>query len=124
MILQPVVAAAAHVDMPPLPGATEPGPFSLADPERVRLLLQGAGFTDVVVEPGPSSADLGSADDLASAARRAIEQKPGIAPGFAAASPANREAAAVAAMEAMSQHIVDGRVVMGAATWVVSARVH
>jgi len=124
MILQPVMAAAAHVHMPPPPGPTEPSPFSLADPDRVRSLLQDAGFADVVIEPGPSSADLGSADDLEGVARRAIEQNPGIAPGFASASRDDREAAVAAAMEVMSRHIVDGRVVMGAATWVVSARVH
>lgn len=124
MILQPVMAAAAHVDVLPSPGPTEPGPFSLADPDRVRSLLHGAGFADVVIDPGPSSADLGSAHDLEGAARRAIEQNPGIAPGFASASRADREAAVAAAMEVMSRHIVDGRVVMGAATWVVSARVH
>jgi SAM-dependent methyltransferase len=123
MILQPVIAAAAHVEMLPPPGPTEPSPFSLADPDRVRSLLSGAGFVDIVVEPGPSSADLGSADDLEGAARRAIEQNPGIAPGFAAAPHANQAAAVDAAVNAMSQHIVDGRVVMGAATWVVTARV-
>jgi len=82
-----------------------------------------AGFADVVVEPGPSSGDLGSADDLEGAARRAIEQNPGIAPGFAAASQPDRAAAVAAATETMSRHIVAGRVVMGAATWVVTARV-
>lgn len=123
MILQPVMAAAAHVAMLPPPGPTEPSPFSLADPDRIRALLHGAGFADVVVEPGPSSADLGSADDLESVARRAIEQNPGIAPGFASASRANREAAVAAAMQTMTRHIVDRRVVMGAATWVVTAHV-
>jgi len=124
MIVQPVMAAAAHVHMPLSPGPTEPSPFSLADPDRVRSLLRGAGFADVVIDPGPSSADLGSADDLGGVARRAIEQNPGISPGFASATRADREAAVAAAMEVMSQHIVDGRVVMGAATWVVIARVH
>lgn len=122
MILQPVMAAAAHVEMLPPPGPTEPSPFSLADPDRVRSLLQGAGFADIRIEPGPSSADLGSAHDLESTARRALEQNPGIAPGLAAAAPSARQAAIDAAVESMSQHVVDGRVVMGAATWVVTAR--
>ena len=123
MIMLPVMAAAAHVDMLATPGPTAPSPFSLADPDRIRSLLGSAGFADVVVEPGPSSGDLGSADDLEGAARRAIEQNPGIAPGFAAASQPDRAAAVAAATETMSRHIVAGRVVMGAATWVVTARV-
>jgi SAM-dependent methyltransferase len=122
MILQPVMAAAAHVEMLPPPGPTEPGPFSLADPDRVRSLLQGAGFGDIAIEPGPASADLGTADDLEGTARRALEQNPGIAPGLAAASAQNRQAAIDAATDAISRHVVDGRVVMGAATWIVSAR--
>ncbi len=121
MILQPVMAAAAHVEMLPPPGPTEPSPFSLADPDRVRSLLQDAGFGDIVIEPGPTSADLGPADDLEGTARRALEQNPGIAPGLAAASPENRQAAIAAATEVISGHVVDGRVVMGAATWIVSA---
>ncbi len=121
MILGPVFAAAAHVAMLPPPGPTEPSPFSLADPDRVRELLDGAGFVDVVIEPGPSHGDLGGADDIEAAARRAIEQNPGLAPGFAAATPEARSAAVAAAVEVMSSHVVDGRVVMGAATWIVTA---
>jgi SAM-dependent methyltransferase len=39
-------ALAAGRDMP-LPPADAPGPFSLSDPDRVRTLLSGAGFTDI-----------------------------------------------------------------------------
>ena len=39
-----------------------------------------------------------------------------------AAPSASRAAAIAAAAEVMSQHVVDGRVVMGAATLVVTAR--
>ena len=122
MILQPVMAAAAHVEILPPPGPTEPSPFSLADPDRVRSLLQAAGFGEIVIEPGPTSGDLGPADDLASTARRALEQNPGIAPGLAAALPTTRQAAIDAAADVMSRHVVEGRVVMAAATWVVVAR--
>ena len=36
---------------PPMPGPEEPGPFSLAEPDRVRSVLDDAGFTNVEVEP-------------------------------------------------------------------------
>jgi len=39
-------ALAAGRDMP-LPPADAPGPFALSDPDRVRSLLSGAGFTDI-----------------------------------------------------------------------------
>ena len=35
----------------PMPPADAPGPFSLADPGRVRALLEGAGFEDVSLTP-------------------------------------------------------------------------
>lgn len=46
-MLVPGAAAAEHVGMPD-PGAPgEPGPFSLAEPDRVREVLGGGGFADV-----------------------------------------------------------------------------
>lgn len=43
-------AMAAGRDLP-TPPADTPGPFSLADPERVRAVLGAAGFTDIQLEP-------------------------------------------------------------------------
>lgn len=122
MIVGPVFAAAAHVAMLPPPGPTEPSPFSLADPDQVRALLDGAGFVNVSIEPGPTHGDLGAADDIVAVARRALEQNPGLAPGLAAATPEARSAAVAATVDVMSSHVVDGRIVMGAATWIVTAR--
>ncbi len=46
-VLVPMAAAAKHVDLgtPPEPGT--PGPFSMADVDRVRGILEAAGFSDV-----------------------------------------------------------------------------
>jgi hypothetical protein len=49
-IVVPFAAVAAHVALPELPGAGEPGPFSLADRQRIRSLLTGAGFNCINVE--------------------------------------------------------------------------
>lgn len=122
MILVPVMAAAAHVEMLAPPGPNEPSPFSLADPDRISSLLVGAGFVDVAIDAGPATADVGSADDLQTTARRALEQNPGIAPGLARADPQVRAAAIAAAADALAEHVDDGRVVLAAATWVVTAR--
>jgi hypothetical protein len=37
--------------LPELPAADEPGPFSLADPRRIRAVLAGAGFGGIGIEP-------------------------------------------------------------------------
>jgi SAM-dependent methyltransferase len=46
-------AAVATVtgSLPPMPGPAEPGPFSLADPFRVRAVLDAAGFDSVAIAP-------------------------------------------------------------------------
>ncbi len=46
-------AAVAEVtgSLPPMPGPDEPGPFSLADPVRVRAVLGAAGFGSIAITP-------------------------------------------------------------------------
>lgn len=51
-MLLPGMAAMSVTGTPaPMPGPDEPGPFALADPERVRSLLGQAGFEGVEVTP-------------------------------------------------------------------------
>lgn len=49
-VMIPAAAALEYVPMPDLGEPGGPGPFSLAEPDRVRSLLEGAGFTDPSVE--------------------------------------------------------------------------
>ena len=49
MFVPGAAAMAVTGQMPPMPGPDEPGPFSMADPGRVRTLLDAAGFADVDV---------------------------------------------------------------------------
>jgi SAM-dependent methyltransferase len=48
-LMVPAGAALAHVPMPDLGEAGQPGPFSLAEPDRLRSILSRAGFADVNV---------------------------------------------------------------------------
>lgn len=50
-LVVPFGAIAQHVPLPDLGGPEDPGPFSLADPDRIRQLLGGAGFGAITVEP-------------------------------------------------------------------------
>ena len=50
-MLVPGMAAMSVVGELPVPGPDEPGPFSLADPDKVRAVLGGAGFSEVELEP-------------------------------------------------------------------------
>lgn len=49
-LMVPAGAALQHVPMPDLGEPGGPGPFSLADPDRVREVLDGAGFDSVELE--------------------------------------------------------------------------
>ena len=120
-IVVPVMAAAAHLPVPPPPGPHEPGPFSLADPQRIVSVLDAAGFTEVAVEAGPTSVVLGRADALPDIARLVLEQNPGVGPTLRAVAPSVRQTALDAAAAVLAPYVVDGEVVLGAATWIVTA---
>ena len=49
MLIPGVAVASVTGSLPPMPGPGEPGPFSLADPDRVQSVLSEAGFTHVDV---------------------------------------------------------------------------
>jgi len=51
MLIPGAAVASVTGSLPPMPGPGEPGPFSLADPGRVRAVLEAAGFGSVAVEP-------------------------------------------------------------------------
>lgn len=46
-----VIAAIPICGMPEMPEPTEPGPFSLADPDRTRGILSSAGWQDIDINP-------------------------------------------------------------------------
>ncbi len=46
----PLQVVAKHLELPPPPGAREPGPFSLSEEGCANEILSGAGFTNIVVE--------------------------------------------------------------------------
>jgi SAM-dependent methyltransferase len=122
LVVVPVLSAAGVLDLGTLPGPGEPGPFSLADPERIAAILGAAGFEQIVVEPGPDEAVLPGAQDLAAVAERALRQNPATAAAMARVGEDAQAAAIAAAAEALGPYR-DGDVVrLGAASWVVSAR--
>ena len=49
MLIPGMVAASVTGALPPAPAPEQPGPFSLADPARIRSVLSGAGFDEIEV---------------------------------------------------------------------------
>jgi SAM-dependent methyltransferase len=60
----PLMAAAAHVQLPPPPAEGAPGPFAFADASRLRGILDSAGFASIAVEPLESDIALAGGGDL------------------------------------------------------------
>jgi SAM-dependent methyltransferase len=51
MLVPGAAVASVTGSLPPMPSADEPGPFSLADPQRIRSVLRAAGFDQLEITP-------------------------------------------------------------------------
>lgn len=116
----PVAAAKEFLEMPPRPGPTDPGPFSFADPDRVKTVLGAAGLQDIALAPLDFQIPLGNTLD--EALNFVMEMGPLSAP-LAAVTGDNRDKA----MEAITAVLKDnqdsdGIVRLAGACWIVTAR--
>ena len=103
---------------PPVPHA--PGPFALADRDRLRGIVERAGFSDVAIDPFDFPVCLSSDGGVEAAVRFAMQ----IGPSGSALAEASKEARAAAADRlrvALARHDQDGLVTLGGAIWIVEA---
>jgi SAM-dependent methyltransferase len=115
----PVAAALTHV-RPPDPGSPDaPGPFSLADPDRVRSILSAAGWRDVDLQEVKEQLPLGGDTDAAVTFVRGFRFVQRL---LADADDATVARAVEAVRDAFVAHETSDGVVLGSTAWVVSAR--
>jgi ubiquinone/menaquinone biosynthesis C-methylase UbiE len=116
----PLNAAYQHVPRLPQLGPEDPGPFSFADPERVRRILTGAGFGEPVLKPVDLALDLAAGGGLDAAVNyvlaigatsRALDGQPD----------AIRAAAAGSIRRALAEYTEGPSVRLPAAIWLVHA---
>jgi SAM-dependent methyltransferase len=113
----PAVAAAKHLPPSPPPSPTAPGPFAFADPERVRGILQAAGFADLGFDKLAQPIGGNTLEESLTLAMRVgplgarLREAPELAPKVVADVRA-----------ALEQRLKDGRVWMDGAVWIVTAR--
>jgi len=108
-------ALAAGRDMP-LPPADAPGPFALSDPDRVRSLLSGAGFTDAELLGTQGAMWFGTdADD---AHRFVLGQLGWMLQGL---DDAGRARGLDALRASVSSHESDQGVLYDSAAWIITA---
>ncbi|MDX2166335.1 MAG: methyltransferase domain-containing protein [Deltaproteobacteria bacterium] len=119
-MLTPFLAAMPHLPpiTPPPPDA--PGPFAFADPQRVRDILAGAGFSAIEIEPLRQSLLIGGAD-LDAAVDFLLRMGPTARALREAGDPALTGRVAAAVREAMAPFHTPEGVKMDSAAWVVTA---
>lgn len=118
-IAVPAAAMVAHVGMPELPEPGAPGPFALADAARTRELLGSAGWSEITIGEHEDSMRLGSdpqdvvdfmlSDEMG---RRLVEGQ----------DPEAVRAGTEAVLEALRPYAKPEGVVLGGASWLVTAR--
>jgi SAM-dependent methyltransferase len=118
----PMAAAAPHLTLTAPAAADAPGPFSFGDAERVRRILEAAGFEAIRIEPvdipmKPGGGDLDEAAEtflVVGPVAQALREMQ--------ASAALREKVRVAVRDSFAPHLRAGRVELGSAIWLVQAR--
>ncbi len=118
-IAVPAMAMVAHVGIPDLPEPGAPGPFALADAQRISGLLESSGWSEVTVEAHKDGMCLGRdpedviafmlSDEMG---RRLVADK----------DPVAVKAGTEAALEALRPYVTPEGVVLGGACWIVTAR--
>ena len=99
-----------------------PGPFAFADANRLKNILEKAGWREIEISPHDFDMKIGRGDDPVA---DAVDFSLQIGPAARAAREGGKEVADKAA-EALAKiyanHVVDGAVALPAAIWLVSAR--
>lgn len=111
-------ALAPYVELPEM-GGDGPGPFSLADPERIRGPLRRAGFIQITVDPVTAPIRLGSdVEDVIGFVQDLDLVRDLVDP----LDTATRAQALDALRDALAPHHTHDGVRIGAAAWLVTAR--
>ena len=116
-IREPMAVLAQHVELPEPSAPGSPGPFSLANPDRLSELLTDAGFPDFDIVPFTCPITLGH--DVGAAIDFLVNVGP-TSRVLGEAGEAAREAATAALREALDR-LSGGPIEMDSASWVVTA---
>jgi SAM-dependent methyltransferase len=121
-LVAPMLAAAKHIDLPAPPAPDAPGPFAFADVDRVRGILERAGFADIETEAVNEPLRFGGAN-----VDEALELALAVGPLGAVLREANptqeqRERVIGAVREVLKGFATPRGVEAGSGAWIVSAR--
>ena len=114
----PLRAASTHLPPQPAHDPDAPGPFAFANPDRVRGILEEAGFGDIEIAAHDEQVGSGDLD-----AMLAVCSRVGALGKILRENPELRAAALPAVRSALAAHDGPDGVRLTAATWIVTARV-
>lgn len=115
----PLSVTARHVDPGPAPEPGEPGPFSFADPDRVRSILTDAGFEDVNLTALTAQLSVGADID------EAVDFLMTLGPSARLLQDQSNDVRATVAgdlREALGPFAGDDGLGLGSSAWIVTAR--
>jgi SAM-dependent methyltransferase len=118
--MAPVSATRDFLAMPPRPGPEDPGPFSFADPDRVRPILMAAGLKEIDFTPLDYRIPLGRT--LEEALNFTLEMGPLSAPLAAVTGDSRAKAIDTISGVLKDNQDDDGVVRLAGACWIVTAR--
>jgi SAM-dependent methyltransferase len=117
-VSKPIEATLKHIDLPIGSDPTAPGPLSLSDPERVRSILDAAGYTDTTLQDVRLPVRLG--ESIEAAAEFLYTLNPAT-DGLADRDPQLAQNIRDSIGEVLAEHLGPAGVETPSATWVVSA---
>jgi SAM-dependent methyltransferase len=117
----PMMAALQHIPPPPIPRPEDPGPFSFASQDRVRGILEGAGFGGVGFEPLDQDLLVGGGQGVDTAVDFMLKMGPAAA-ALREVGPEKTAEVVEAIREAIRPYEGPDGVKMAGAAWVVTAR--
>lgn len=117
----PLRAASQYVELPAPPAPGAPGPFALADPDRVRRILEAGGFKDASFDAYEAKLSLGGAANVEEAVEFILEIGP-IATLLREADAQVRARVVQAIREALTPYTSRDGVSLSGAAWIVLAR--
>ena len=120
-MLVPLGAALQHLAPPPLPGPDAPGPFSFADPARVRGILEPAGFADVQFEDVRETLTIGGGAGLDETVAFVLQMGPTAAALRESSDPNLAARVAAAVRDALGPYVTADGIRMASASWIVTA---
>ena len=119
-MLTPLVAAAEHLTLPEPPAPGAPGPFAFADADRLRDLLEAAGFADIEIDGLRRNISIGTGD-LDATVDFALQMGP-TGSALREADPTVVPRVRAAVRDALAPHATPAGVVLEGAAWIVHAR--